>query len=234
MRPLLQTRSRPAQVPFVQSQLIRYVFAMLIPGDRLMLRIVRCAALVLVLVGCATTQNSSPRSLEDRTAASPPGNALLQAVNEYRQRRGLPPVPLSPALTHVAATLAADLEANLRDGGECNVHSWSTSRQRSDCCYTNDHVRSSCRWERPKQFRGESYGMPGYEIAAWYSKATTSAQAIKEWRDSEAHAAMLLNQEQWADAKWRAVGVALSGHYAVVWFGETTDQGSGSSVASAL
>lgn len=157
------------------------------------------------------------------SSAPSPHDAIADAVNHYRTSKGLAPLPLSTSLTRVAQAHLADLEANYRRGGRCNMHSWSNRGNWSACCYTPDHAEASCMWDKPKEISGGLYQSPGYEIVAHYSDRISPAMAVELWRESAAHDAIVLNRGMWADNTWRAMGAAIGRHYAVVWFGESTD-----------
>ncbi|MFM6401271.1 MAG: hypothetical protein ACKPFF_31745, partial [Planktothrix sp.] len=43
------------------------------------------------------------------------------------------------------------------------------------------------------------------------------------WKKSPAHNAVILNQGQWANLDWNALGVGLYKGYGVLWFGEEVD-----------
>ena len=151
-------------------------------------------------------------------------NPIAESVNRYRVQNKLPAIPVSPSLSVVAARHVADLEANYRRSQTCNMHSWSSKGDWTPCCYTADHARKECMWNKPKEITGGVYSATGYEIVAWYSDPITPAQALEIWRGSPAHHAMILNRSQWSDNTWRAMGAASSQHYAAVWFGEEAER----------
>jgi hypothetical protein len=35
---------------------------------------------------------------------------------------------------------------------------------------------------------------------------------------------MILNQRDWKNVNWKAVGIGIYGHYAAVWFGKVEDK----------
>lgn len=148
--------------------------------------------------------------------------ALSQLLNAYRAAHGLPAVPASPSLDKVAEAHARDLERHTPQGA-CNMHSWSNNGPWSACCYTDDHARAQCMWDKPREITGGLYRSEGFEISAWYSARMTPEIALASWHGSPAHLGLLLNREGWSDVRWQAMGTAISEHYAVVWFGETRD-----------
>jgi uncharacterized protein YkwD len=139
---------------------------------------------------------------------------LYQLVNQYRSRRGLPPIPLSASLTKVANRHVLDLEYNFND----LTHSWS------NCPYNSDRPSTfKCMWEAPQRL-GTSYGGNGYENAYGSSDGkATAEEAFSEWLDSSPHHAVITNQGIWKDVRWNALGVGIHKGYAVLWFGKETD-----------
>lgn len=160
---------------------------------------------------------------------------LAELVNAYRRANGLPAVPLSPALSRVAVTHAADM-ATRRDGGatndlgtdrrgaRCTMHSWSARGRWQPMCYTADHAAAPAMWNKPREITGGSYTGDGFEIAFWHSTAASPEQALEGWRTSAAHDAMIREKGAWKGARWQAMGVGMSGHYAFVWFGKEPDR----------
>ena len=147
--------------------------------------------------------------------------ALLEIINEYRITKNLAPVAHSPKLTKVAKAHAKDLQENFTRGKRCNMHSWSKKGPWSDCCYTDDHKRANCMWDKPKEIAG--YDSPGYEIAYWHSAKATPEHALEVWIKSPGHHSVLANLGPFKDADWKAIGVGIYKEYAIVWFGEMED-----------
>ncbi len=178
-----------------------------------------------LLVACVGTPPSVPQS-EAPARGSSEQLRFAESVNSYRAARGATRIPISPVLMAVARTHLEDLEKRYRRGTQCNMHSWSTAGNWSACCYTPDHARAECMWNKPREISQGRYGAPGYEIVAHYSDPITPARALLIWQESPAHRAMLLNTGTWADNRWQALGAAIGRHYAVVWFAETRDSAS--------
>ena len=144
---------------------------------------------------------------------------LVNEINAYRVSRGLVPVPFSPSLQIVAEKHVADLVANYVSGTECNLHSWSEgSSEWGGCCYTSDHARAQCMWDKPKELT--SYPGSGYEVSA--AGAASAAGAVMVWKASSAHHAVLINEGIW-EKEWKALGGANAGSYWVAWFGHESD-----------
>lgn len=161
-------------------------------------------------------------SLLPLAAFAQESSPLLRQVNALRAEHGLPAVPISPALNAVAAAHVRDLAAH-PPSGQCNLHSWSQSGSWTSCCYTRDHKQARCMWDKPREITHGSYTGDGFEIAAWYSQGMTPGQALASWKDSDDHLNILLNRGIWSKTKWQAVGGAVFGHYAVVWFGKVAE-----------
>lgn len=149
---------------------------------------------------------------------------LLNNINEYRKENNLAPIENSQALTTVADAHVKDLNQNTphENSESCNLHSWSEEGPWSPCCYTDDHAQSSCMWDKPGELT--NYSGNGYEIS-YGAKGidVTPKGALEAWKESESHNKLILNKGQWEDVEWNAMGVSLSGDYAVVWFGEKAD-----------
>ncbi|HET9986735.1 MAG TPA: CAP domain-containing protein [Longimicrobiales bacterium] len=185
-----------------------------------------------ILGGCAGADSDGSAQ---RIASSPtaPANVvtdtrpLVQVINDYRASMGLAPVEVSPSLTLVAQKHVDDLERNSPAGGSCNLHSWSPHGPWEGCCYTADQSKAQCMLEKPREITQGAYASSGYEIA-YSSPDVTTASALDGWKQSSPHLKVILNQDEWRRVQWRAVGAAMSGHYAVVWFAADPDPRAGS------
>ena len=141
---------------------------------------------------------------------------------EYRYSKGLTKIPLSKSLTFVAQTHVKDLVNNKPDVGNCNMHSWSNKGNWTPCCYTDDHARAKCMWNKPSELT--SYKGNGYEIAHWNSGTATAEGALSGWKRSSGHNAVIINQGVWDSHPWKAIGIGIYKGFAVVWFGEERDE----------
>lgn len=148
---------------------------------------------------------------------------LCGVINTYRQQSGLPPVPVSTTLMRVATGHAGDLVRHPEvTQPPCNLHSWSADGPWGACCYTEDHARAQCMWDKPREFSAGSYAGDGFEIAAFGH--ITPQQALQLWQSSAPHHEVMLNRGLWSDlSPWPAMGCGLQGSYAVVWFGSQPD-----------
>ena len=147
---------------------------------------------------------------------------LYNIIMEYRSSKGLTKIPLSKSLTFVAQTHVKDLVKNKPDVGNCNMHSWSNKGNWTPCCYTDDHARAKCMWNKPSELT--SYKGNGYEIAHWNSGTATAEGALSGWKRSSGHNAVIINQGVWDSHPWKAIGIGIYKGFAVVWFGEERDE----------
>ena len=169
-----------------------------------------------------TTKTANQPVIETSGQSSYGRTPLADLVNRYRVRSGLEKIPVSVSLTRVAEAHVLDLESN-SPGGDCDLHSWSDKGEWSACCYTSDHAKSRCMWDKPKEITQQRYNGNGYEVAAFSSGAMTAEGALDIWKESSDHQDVILNRGIWAENSWQALGAAVSAHYAVVWFGHEID-----------
>jgi hypothetical protein len=76
-------------------------------------------------------------------------------------------------------------------------------------------------WDKPRELTW--YTGDGYEIAYWSSAGASAEEALKGWKKSNGHNTVIINGGVWRDAQWKAIGIAIQGEYAVVWFGKEED-----------
>ena len=146
---------------------------------------------------------------------------LYQMINDYRAQKKLPPIPISSALSKVAQVHVTDLNDNYSLDEKCNPHSWSKKGSWSACCYTSDHKKAQCMWDKPREIAG--YESEGYEIAFWHSAEATPEAALAGWKKSSGHNPLLINTGIWKKITWNAIGIGVNGNYATVWFGTKAD-----------
>jgi uncharacterized protein YkwD len=148
---------------------------------------------------------------------------LYRLIMEYRKTEGLPSIPLSAKLSQVANVHAHDLADNYKfdPDNKCNPHSWSKKGSWTACCYTSDHKRAQCMWDKPKEIAG--YSGFGYEIAYYSTAGATAQEGLDGWKVSPGHNPLIVNLDIWSKVKWNAIGVALYKEYGLVWFGEEKD-----------
>ena len=140
---------------------------------------------------------------------------LHQLLNQYRADNGLPPIPLSRALTQVANRHVLDLGENI----QTLTHGWRAAPYDA-----SDPSTYPSMWTAPQRFN-TGYPGNGYENAYAITPGfdATAEQALEGWQNSPGHNAVMLNQGIWADLTWNAVGIGIYENYAVLWFGEETD-----------
>ncbi|MFA8451263.1 MAG: CAP domain-containing protein [Bacteroidales bacterium] len=150
---------------------------------------------------------------------------LYYLINQYREKKKLPEIPLSRALTTVAQIHARDLAKHYKTNTSCNLHSWSSDGNWTECCYTRDHSKAKCMWDKPRELT--DYLADGYEIAFY----TTYPEELKEigktalnkWKKSLGHRQVIINEKAFKDAQWNAIGVGIYNGYVCVWFGMDPD-----------
>jgi uncharacterized protein YkwD len=156
---------------------------------------------------------------------------LYNLIMEYRKENGLPPIPLSKSLTFVAQTHAKDLDTPGVVTGNCNGHSWSANGNWKSCCYTADHSKPHCIWDKPRELTCVSdngltcYRGNGFEIADGYyglDGIMNAQTALRDWKGSPGHNATLVNGGSFS-RPWKAIGVGISRHFATVWFGHEAE-----------
>lgn len=156
------------------------------------------------------------------------GARLAQLVNEYRVAHGKQPLQITPTLSAVAGAHVYDLLANPGTlTSTCNLHSWSSSPSWSGCCYDANGTQASCMWVKPGEIASGAgfprYSGKGFEITyrGWFA---TPEMVMDFFDSSPGHKAVLLNQGTWANYDpWPAMGAAMRGDFAVIWFGSTPD-----------
>lgn len=154
------------------------------------------------------------------TGCSPAALQLINLVNAYRAENGLPAISVSPSLCTVAATHTRDLAEHAPHAQPgCNLHSWSDRGDWTHCCYTPDHTQAACMWNKPRELTG--YRGNGFENAA--AGVATPDDALRSWKSSPAHNAVILSRDIWGDQPWRAIGADVHAGFAVLWFGEEAD-----------
>ncbi len=148
---------------------------------------------------------------------------LLSLINIYRGENKLKPIESSEKLNLVAQLHASNLQKHYKESNRCNLHSWVEEKGKpwKTCCYTDNHSNAECMWEKPAQI--SNYKGNGYEIAAYSSDSITAEMALKLWIESNGHNNVMLNKGIWRKISFKGIGVGLCGNYAVVWFGEYSD-----------
>lgn len=152
---------------------------------------------------------------------------LYKMIMEIRRGSGLESIHISPNLNKVAAFHVRDLGINEPIDGYCNPHSWSDQGFWEACCYDSGHSNPECMWLKPKELT--DYEGLGYEIIAFQSSGIdpiweiSPHEALRLWMESPGHRKVILNQADFNQTKWKAIGIAIRGSWASVWFGEAED-----------
>jgi len=190
---------------------------------------IRFLALSFVLVILTSNSIAQKQALPKQLPEINPTQVereLFRLINQYRLQRGLPEVKYSPSLTFVARTHAEDQTATHVYKSRCNLHSWSANGRWSSCCYTPDHKKAACMWDKPRELT--NYPGDGYEISFYSTYRYSSPEAFAKdildgWKSSHGHNDVIINKNTWKNVKWMAMGVGVVGEYANVWFGKVDD-----------
>jgi uncharacterized protein YkwD len=181
----------------------------------------------MLFINIAGFSQAAPEAeLPAEVCLTPAEVSLAKQINEYRRQKNLPEVAVSLSLTIVAHRHARDLMLNYRQSSRCNMHSWSDKGEWSSCCYSPDHRKAQCMWNKPRELT--NYTADGYEIAfystyPYSSPASFATDILKGWKKSSGHNEVIVNKGKWNTSTWKAMGIGVYGNYAVVWFGEETD-----------
>ena len=187
--------------------------------------LVLCIVMVLFSVK-AFSQMAVPEKLLPEICLSETEMELYRIINEYRIKKGLPEVKLSVSLSFVARTHAEDQTRNFKDGNRCNMHSWSNKGDWSSCCYTPDHKKAKCMWNKPREltnYTGDGYEISFYTTYPYSSPEAFAKDALDGWKKSPGHNEIIVNKSIWKNVKWQAIGIGINGEYANVWFGKEED-----------
>ncbi len=182
----------------------------------------------------SSTATASPTATQAVSSQPDPGVCLTaqdaelaRLINAYRSDNGLPAVPVSRSLTHVAQAHVLDLHMNEPDTGTdsrgltCNMHSWSNKGEWSPVCYTSDHKYAEGMWNKPREITRNIYTGSGYENSYGSSGQADASGALRAWQGSPGHNRVMIELDGWGP--WQAMGVAVYEHHAVVWFGKEID-----------
>ena len=162
---------------------------------------------------------------------SPKEAELINLVNDYRGKHGLPPIANSRSLNKVARVHAIDLyenrPADCADGScvdNCTLHSWSNQGFWTPVCYTNDNRHADKMWYKTREITNYVYPGEGYENAYWTSEAEVAVERVLEcWKESPSHNALLLQDGIWKGSNLQAFGVGIYKNVAVIWVGNAVD-----------
>jgi len=155
---------------------------------------------------------------------------LFKIINAYRETLDLEAISYSASLTKVAQAHVQDLAANytFKRGAKCNPHSWSKKGEWTSCCYTSDHKKAQCMWDKPREIA--NYDSNGFEILSYSSDGVTPGEALTGWQKSRGHHEVMINAGTWKKVTWGGMGVGIYKEWAVVWFAEKSDTDAGMSI----
>jgi uncharacterized protein YkwD len=182
-----------------------------------------CSILLMMLIWPCFAQK---QGVPAKVSLSEQEMEIVKQIYNYRERNGLDLVPVSVSLTFVAQTHALDLKENHSDNDSCNLHSWSGKGEWTSCCYTQDHAKASCMWDKPRElttYSGDGFEIAFYSTKTYKNKTDQAADALANWKHSAGHNSVILNQNIWSKMKWKAMGVGVCQGYTVVWFGMQPD-----------
>lgn len=173
------------------------------------------------------SKNEQSSLIPEKICLSPFEAALYDKLNAYRAEHQLPAISLSASLTLVAQAHCRDLTVNQpHDDEKCNMHSWSRKGPWSACCYTPDHKKSECMWNKPRElteYKGDGFEIAFYSTAYYPDAGAFAKDAIESWSKSKGHNDVILNRGTWKKLNWNAVGIGFYGEYATIWFGTQND-----------
>ncbi|TXI86741.1 MAG: CAP domain-containing protein [Crocinitomicaceae bacterium] len=167
--------------------------------------------------------NSKTNQQENNSILTDEEYKLYTLVMEYRKQFGLPSIPISRSLSTVAHLHVQDLSNYFVEGTNCNMHSWSSNGNWTECCYTSDHAFASCMWNKPRELT--SYTGNGFEIShgGRGGYVATAESAFNSWKGSFNHNQVMINAGIWGDQQWKSIGIGIHKGYAVIWFGNEVD-----------
>lgn len=141
---------------------------------------------------------------------SPAEKALFDLVNRYRTSNGKAALKLSAPLSMLANRRMLDLKHNMKT----LTHSWS------NCRYDiKDDKTWHCVLDAPAKFK-TGYSGRGFETLYRTTNAPAGpADALEAWKKSSLHNSIILNLDGFKEMAWDAIGIAIDGQYAALWFG---------------
>lgn len=156
---------------------------------------------------------------------------LVDLINIERNSKNLSDVPATVSLSQTAKWHLRDLILNAPDKGidergmPCGMQSWSGEGSKMGgweiLCYTRDHRYASGMWKKPREITG--YAGNGFEVTYWRSSSITAEMAIDAWKRNKAQWSVITQEGVWKKMSWKAMGVAIDGNYASLWFGDQVD-----------
>lgn len=185
----------------------------------------------LIIIACifvlpsAFAQNTKKRIPSD-FCVDENAYALYQAINNYRQKLSLDPIPLSASLSYLAQLHVKDLAANfdMKNAwkSECGMKSWSDKGHWKAFCYPKDQSKKRDIKDKAKELT--PYKGKAWEILYWENDWAPDAEKILHfWLDIPQSADMLSNTGKYAQKDWQSIGLASSDGYISVFLGRVKD-----------
>ncbi|CEP00767.1 unnamed protein product (mitochondrion) [Plasmodiophora brassicae] len=149
--------------------------------------------------------------------------AMIRGINNYRISHGLPSINISRSLMSTACAHMRDVTASKKAINlQCGLHSWAS------CCYPGDHSNPDCMHRKALQvttaLKWNIYNVAAYELAyEWTGGQFSAVRALDMFVENAEHRSFILQEDTWADFKWRAIGAAVGHKYAYIWFGTFAD-----------
>jgi len=147
---------------------------------------------------------------------------LVDLINTWRRDNDEKKIALSPSMCTVADAHVTDLIENQPNQGNCSHFSWSDAGEWTPCCYDLAAPDGTCIWNKPMEITG--YPVNGYEVISTDGDdENTPAEAFGAVTANEDIADQMLERGDWSQRSWGAIGAAIKGPYASIWFGEERD-----------
>lgn len=147
---------------------------------------------------------------------------LMKFITQFRLSQNLKPISLSSSLTTIAKIHLKDLEENSPSPG-CSYHSWSNRGEWLPCCHTNNLISMECSFLKPKELT--DYKENGFELIYFEHEEniSVSERSIKFWKQNPEFNDFLSNKNEWKSMNWKAMGVAVSKRFGIIWLGTEKD-----------
>ncbi len=179
----------------------------------------------ILLWSSAFAQNTNKRIPSD-FCVDENGYAIYEAINNYRQKLALDPIPLSASLSYLAKLHVGDLAANfdMKNAwkSDCGMKSWSDKGHWKAFCYPKDQSKKRDIKDKAKEltpYRGKAW-----EILYWENDwAPDPDKVLQFWLEIPQSADMLSNTGKYASKNWLSIGVASADGYISVFLGRIKD-----------
>ena len=181
----------------------------------------RIAVLPLILILLLNLSAIAQKGVPGDFCLSDDEFRLYELINAHRVLNGDKEIPLSASLSYVARTHVIDLYTNHPDTSICNLNSWSDKGEWTACCHNKYVPQEDCVRNKPKELT--NYSGKGYELTYAEVFNVHPDTVFRFWKKIDEANEFLLNEGQWEDKNWRAVGVGIYKSYAVIWMGERSD-----------